>query len=630
MTRLARQSPGWLRRFAVVVLAALALAPAVAAANAPLPISEPATAARIRSNTALPPGDALPWEPVALPDARRPALIGGQETAAWYRIEFDAAATDISRESWAAYIPYLRDGGRVFLNGRAIEHIAETSESLRVKWERPHLVSLPDNLLREGRNVLLVRTQPRLDVGFPRLSFGPASELRRVQEWRSFWVLTLPQITIICCVLVSLFTILIWIKRPGEQLYGLFGLTVLFWGLRTLTFVIETLPVEHWIPWRLVYHSSTGGFVALLAVFCARFARLHPRRGLWTALFVYWLICPVAMLAFGQAADIWMHRVWIAGFIPVSMAAAAMIFLAAWRQRSKTAYALLLALILAVLTGIHDYLLIVGRLGAILPAWDGHRMFLMHHGANLMLLVMGGILAQRFVQVLTDLERLNQSLETRIAEREAQLEAQFQRAHTLERERATVEERRRIMQDMHDGLGSELFQALSRAERGSLTQHEMAASLRSCIDEMRLALEALGTTDDSFLDAIADFRFRWERQLGEAGVHSSWRIEADEESLKFPPRTTLQYLRILQEALTNVLKHAGASEVRVELGGRKGELHIRIEDNGVGMAGGARGSGHGLRNMRRRADLLGADLEIASQPGRTSVELRAEPTAAAA
>jgi signal transduction histidine kinase len=620
--RLARQSTDWLRRFAVVVLAALA--PALATATTPPPISEPATAARVRFNTTLPPGDELPWEAVALPDARRPTLIGGQETAAWYRIEFNAAATtDIGRESWAAYIPYLRDGGRVFLNGRAVEHIAETSESLRVKWERPHLVSLPDNLLRQGRNVLMVRTKPRLDVGFPRLSFGPASELRRIQEWRSFWVLTLPQITIVCCLLVSLFTILIWAKRPSEQIYGLFGLTVLFWGLRTLTFVIETLPVEHWVPWRLVYHASTGGFVALLALFCARFARLHPRRGLWVALFAYWLICPVAMLVFGHAADIWMHRVWIAGFIPVSMAAAGMIFLAAWRQRSKTAYALLLALMLAVLTGIHDYLLIVGRLGTILPAWDGHRMFLMHHGANLMLLVMGGILAQRFVQVLTDLERLNQSLETRIAEREAQLEAQFQRAHTLERERATVEERRRIMQDMHDGLGSELFQALSRAERSSLTQNEMAASLRSCIDEMRLALEALGTTDDSFLDAIADFRFRWERQLGEAGVHSTWRIEADEDSLKFPPRTTLQYLRILQEALTNVLKHAGAAEVQIELAGKNGELRIRVEDDGVGMASGARGNGHGLRNMRRRADLLGAELEIASQPGRTSVELRA-------
>jgi signal transduction histidine kinase len=625
---LARQAARCLHFFAVVVLAALA--PIAFPADALAVIAEPATAARIRSNDLHPPGHEQPWETIRLPDNRHLVQPGGEESAFWYRVDFDVAATDLNGESWAAYIPYLRDGGRIFLNGRAVEHIAETSETLRVKWERPHLVSLPDDLLREGRNVLMVRTQPRLDLGFPRLSVGSAVELRRINEWRSFWVLTLPQITIVCCALVSLFTLLIWAKRPSEQIYGLFGLTVLFWGLRTLTFVIETLPVEQWLPWRLTYHASTGGFVALLALFCARFAGLRVRRGVWLALFGYWLICPVAMLSFGMAADPWMHRVWVAGFIPVSFAAAGMIFLAAWRRRSKTAYALLLALMLAVFTGIHDYLLIVGRLGTILPDWGGHRMFLMHHGANLMLLVMGGILAQRFVQVLTDLEFLNRDLERRVAEREAQLEAQFQRAHALERERATVEERRRIMQDMHDGLGSELFQALSRAERGDLTAPEMAASLRSCIDEMRPGLEALGTTDDSFLDAIADFRFRWERQLTAAGVRSEWRIETDQDQLAFPPRVTLQYLRIIQEALTNVLKHARANEVRVALVAGGGRFCLEIEDDGRGFATDARSVGHGLSNMRRRAAMLGAVLEIGSTPGGTRLVLDAAGPATAA
>ncbi|MBI5790679.1 MAG: hypothetical protein HZA63_04300 [Rhodocyclales bacterium] len=616
----------WLR---LLLLLLAGLMPAVAIADAVETITEPASAARLRDNALLPPDAGQAWEIVALPDNRRPPLIG-LEPAAWYRVEFTATAPDPAGESWAVYVPFLRDGGRIFLNGHLIEHIAESDEFLRVKWERPHLVSLPDKLLREGSNTLLVRTQPRLDVGFPRLSFGPASPLRDLQERRGFMVLTLPQITIVFCILVSLFTLFIWAMRPGERLYGLFGLTVLLWGLRTLTFLIETLPLDYWWSWRLAYHATTGGFIALLAVFCAQFAELRPRRGVWSALFAYWLICPVAMVGFGNAADLWMHRVWIAGFIPVALAAAGMICLAAWRQRTATAYALLAGLVLAVLSGIHDYLLVVGRLAAILPDWAGHRLFLMHHGANLLLLVMGGILAQRFIRVLFDLEFLNRDLERRIAEREAQLDAQFQRAHALERERATVEERRRIMQDMHDGLGSQLFQSLSRAERGDLAPPEMAHSLRSCIDEMRLALEALGTPDDSFLDAIADFRFRWERQFDTAGVRSHWRVEASAETLKFPPRTTLQYLRIIQEALTNVLKHARASEVRVSIAGCGDALHIQIEDDGVGMTEDSGSPGHGLRNMRRRAFLLGAELNIGSAQGRTRVALRAPLAAAAA
>ncbi|MBI5790677.1 MAG: hypothetical protein HZA63_04290 [Rhodocyclales bacterium] len=618
---------GWLRLLLLLLLAGLA--PAAAIADTATAVAEPVSAARLRGNALLPPDAGEAWEIISLPDNRRPPLVSG-EVAAWYRIEFSVTAADLGRESWSVYVPFLRDGGRFFLNGHPIEHIAESDDVLRVKWERPHLVSLPDNLLREGSNTLMVRTQPRLDVSFPRLSFGHATTLQKFQERRSFVVRTLPQITIVFCALVGLFTIFIWVARPAERLYGLFGLTVLLWGLSALTFVIETLPVEHWWSWRLVYHSSTGGFVALMAVFCAGFAELRPPRIVWKTMFVFWLICPVAMIAFGDAADVWMRRVWSAGLIPIGLGAAGMICLAAWRQRTATAYALLAALVLAVLSGIHDYLLHLGRLATIFPDWAGHRIFLLHHGANLLLLVMGSILAQRFVQVLFDLEFLNRDLERRIAEREAQLDAQYQRAHTLERERATVEERRRIMQDMHDGLGSQLFQSLSRAERGDLAPPEMAHSLRSCIDEMRLALEALGTPDDSFLDAIADFRFRWERQLDAAGVRSHWRIEASADTLKFPPRTTLQYLRIIQEALTNALKHARASLIQVHILGEDDAMRIRIEDDGVGINGVANGPGHGLRNMRRRADLLGATLDIDSAPGRTRIEVRVPLAAATA
>lgn len=576
---------------------------------------------RIRSNSLVPPGDELPWEAIRLPDNRRPSLIGADQVAVWYRIEFAAAPADRAGSSWAVYVPHLRDGGRFFLNGQAIESIAESNDAIRVKWERPQLVVLPDRLLHASGNVLMVRTQPRLGIGFPRLSFGRKVDLQPLEERRSFWVLTMPQITIVFCAMVSLFTLLIWAARREERLYGLFGLAVLFWGLRTLTFVIEILPTEQWWIWRMIYHASTGGFVAVMALFCAGFARITPHRRVWIALFVYWLVCPVAMVMFGDAADPWLNKVWVAGFIPIGAATSGMIVLAAWRQRSGTAHALLVGLTLTLLAGVHDYLLLVGWLGTVLPDWDGHRVFLLHFGANVMLLVMGGILAQRFIQVLFDLEFLNRSLEQRVADREAQLEAQFARAHALERERATVEERRRIMEDMHDGLGSQLFQSLSRAQRGNLSQPEMADSLRACIDEMRLALEALGSDDDSFLDAIADFRFRWERQLAAAGIHSAWEIEASEGLPKFPPRTTLQYLRILQEALTNVQKHAHAREVRVSIAGRGEQLVVRIEDDGVGMPDGAVGPGHGLRNMRRRAELLGATLSVSSTSGRTLIEL---------
>jgi len=614
----AQQVVHWLLWLAMLLAG---LTPVVSAAS----ITEPTSAAQIRSHVLLPPGDDMPWQTVQLPHNRRPPLLGAQEVAIWYRIAFDAPASEAERKSWSVYIPYLRDGGRIFLNGSAIEYIAESSPALRVKWERPHLVTLPDNLLRAGSNVLSVRTLPALDVGFPKLGFGSTTALRPWQDRRQFWVLTMPQITVGGCLVIAALTLLIWWHRRTEQLYGLFGLSVLFWGLRTVNLVIETLPIDYWWTWRLIYHASTGGFIFLLALFVLRFANLFQKPVVWRLLLAYWLICPIAMLLFGIAADVWLHKLWSAGFVPMGLTAVAVIFYAAWQKRDFAAYALLVGMLLAVISGIHDYLLLVGWLVALLPEWDGHHIFLLHHGANVMLLMMGGILTQRFIQVLFDLENLNHHLELRVADRETKLAAQYQRTQALERERAAVEERCRIMRDMHDGLGSQLFQSLSRAERGNLTAPEMAESLQNCINEMRLALEAQGTSDDSFLEVLADFRFRWERQLRQAGIQSIWHIEAAVETLKFLPQTTLQYLRILQEALTNVLKHARASQVRVHMAVQDKSLCIQIEDDGIGLGEGAAGPGHGLGNMRQRAGLLGARLHINSRPGCTRVELGGDP-----
>ncbi len=607
-----------LRVVLVCLLALLALQPAVASQTL-----EPVKAFRLHSDASLPPGSDAPWMPVVLPENRGSRRLTSKEPAVWYRIEFDVPREPFAGGTWAVYVPYLLDGGRFFLNGKPFAHIAEPSDTVHVKWERPHLLPVPDDALQPGRNVLTVRTQPTLasiSLEFPRVALGPEVELLPYYGRRLFWVRELPQFTSVICVVVASFVLFIWMRRRSEALYGLFGLTLLAWGIRNLTFVIEVLPPTEWVIWRFFYHSASGGFVAAIALFALRFAEIR-QRWLERVIFAYWLIGPVAYLLSGGAADAWLDRPWKAGLalMPVVMLVAAL--LAAWRQRSTRAYAMLVGIGITFLCGYHDYLQFSGPLATLLPDWAGHRVFLMHHGANAMLVVMGGILAQRFIATLSELETLNQTLEARVAEREALLETNFQRLTVLERERATVDERGRIMQDMHDGLGSQLFTSLSRTERGALTQTEMSEMLRACIAELRLALEALAPGDDNFFVALADFRYRWEALLTAAGIRSSWHVDAADEPLKLSPNVTLQVLRILQEALTNALKHARASHVQVRVTRNEGKLRVEVEDDGVGLAEADNPVGHGLRNMRTRARRLGAALKLDSRSGGTSLAL---------
>ncbi len=236
--------------------------------------------------------------------------------------------------------------------------------------------------------------------------------------------------------------------------------------------------------------------------------------------------------------------------------------------------------------------------------------------ADIVFVVMGGLLSARFVGTLQALSQLNRTLELRVAERESTLSKNYERLRQLERQHAAGEERQQIMRDLHDGLGSQLFLMLSRAEGGQIEQQEMVQALRECIADMRLTLEAMSPESNDFLQAWGNFRFRWQHLLEASGLSCAWELDADGETVDLSPHATLQLLRIVQEALTNVLKHARARKVSIRLRMETRTLTIEIVDDGRGLGGANAHGGHGLNNMRARALHLGARIEIADQhPG---------------
>lgn len=363
--------------------------------------------------------------------------------------------------------------------------------------------------------------------------------------------------------------------------------------------------------------------MVVLALFALRFSatrRPWLERGLWG----YGLVGPAVMWLSGVDAETWVGRVWAAGLIPIGLMVLGLVGQAAWRQRTWQAWLLLGAIALAVGAGVHDYLVVSSTplIARLAPVWSGHRIYLLHLAADVLLLAMTAILTSRFIRSMNEVEDLNRTLETRVADRERQLADQFDAMTQLERDRAAEAERQRIMLDMHDGLGSQLFTSLSRVERGAMAQHDVAEVLRRCIAEMRLALDALAPSDDDFRSAFGNFRYRWEAQLGAAGVHSTWSIDASNEKLQVPAHQRLQLLRVLQEALTNVVKHAHARSVQVRVLSQPQGLRFEVRDDGDGLGPDSVHAGRGLYNMRARAYRLGAELSItATSPG-TCVSLQ--------
>jgi hypothetical protein len=263
-------------------------------------------------------------------------------------------------------------------------------------------------------------------------------------------------------------------------------------------------------------------------------------------------------------------------------------------------------------------------LARLLPGWPDHRIFLLHHAANLLLLVMGTLLALRFARTLAAVEAANRTLEARVQQREREIASSYERIAVLQREQAATDERQRIMRDLHDGLGSQLLTSLSRAERGALAPTAMTDTLRSAIDQMRIAIEALASEEQDFRTAFGNFRFRWDTRLRECGLKPVWQVDLPDTVLTIPPHDALQILHITQEALTNVLKHAQARTVTVALQLADGALTLEVSDDGPGPAADKPASpgGRGRSNMAVRAKRLGGTLDIVFGPEGGRVSLR--------
>jgi signal transduction histidine kinase len=247
----------------------------------------------------------------------------------------------------------------------------------------------------------------------------------------------------------------------------------------------------------------------------------------------------------------------------------------------------------------------------------------------------GALVIANLVDALRESEVLNRELDERVSEKHAELAGSYERMRGLEREQATAVERERIMREMHDGVGGLLVSTLAMVEAGEGDRDRLGGALREALDEMRLMLDSLDPAEDDLLAVLATMRARLQPRLAVHGIEFDWQVAATQPLPGLTPTVVLHVLRIVQEAISNTIRHADARTITVRSGessraGREG-VFLEVADDGCGLRDEvAPGSHRGLANMRRRAQEIGAELEVQGSPGGTCVRLwlALEPDAA--
>jgi signal transduction histidine kinase len=592
------------------LLCALWLGTAAAQAPAPLTIDR-ADAVRSGWKATGPPSTG--WTPVKLMDywdARWPDHDG----VVWYRLHW--RQDDASRPT-ALLVDYLCMTGAVYVNGSLIGRDPSLIEPLSRTWNAPQYFLLSAPLLREGENTLLVRVSglAAYQPGFGTVTIGDPALVHAQYRSDRFRRYDIKLINLAMSVVLGGVFLLIWLLRRQDTVYGWFALSELTGSLYGANFIATS-------PWPFPSTDAWQAFIAAMymaagasyAMFLLRYGerRLPRLERAMGALALLGLAA--ALLAPGWTGP---HRTpWIllgGAFFYLSIG---WFLIRAWRVR-RVDYVVMAACVLApVLVSFYDFALYFG--------WVRGDTYLLSLTSVLTLIGVGFVLAYRFVAAMRRVEGFNAELQREVDAATGELADTLNRQHGLELAHSRAGERLKLVRDLHDGFGGTLVGTIARLEQApaDMPKAQVIDVLKEMRDDLRLVIDSTAQEQADLAVLLAPLRHRASLLLETAGIDAHWHVDGL-DGVQLEPACSLDLLRLLQEALTNVFKHSRARRVDVAVIQRHGRLQVRVQDDGVGLHT-ASGVGAGLASLRARALRLGGPLQIETPPGggtRVSLEV---------
>ena len=548
------------------------------------------------------------WKSVDLPHTAERELVptpsGGVQTVTdWYRI--DLAGLAPSAQQRLLYLPRWKTLGHIAVYGDGVLLYQSHGSPIHNGYNHPLLLPLNAAADTPSPASVLIRVN-RLrssGSGFSTLWVGDQDSLNWRYQVRQLLQVQLPFMGSAAFLAVGAFAFAVWLGKRRESLYLLFFAISAAAFLRMLHYYVsgDYLPVsDEWFEWITV--ASLLWLIILIHLFLQR---LHQQPSAWLtrSSVALALACNVATLPHVSASIASLYL-----FTPLLnltvLPVAVLIFAVNLRKALRVQFpeGRLVAgwAVLTVAFTSYDGLL---QNNLVSP----ESVYTSPYAIISLFFIFSYIMFQRYTGAFAEVARLNKGLAQRLQAREAELEQSYQRLRVIENQQMLSAERRRLMQDMHDGLGSSLISAIRSVEQGAMNDAEISGVLKGCMDDLKLAIDSMESVDADLLLLLATLRFRLAPRIESAGLALRWEVQPVPALSWLDPGSALHILRIMQECVANVLRHTQATTICFRTATEGQGVCVVIEDNGAGFAveEALQRHGRGLRNQQRRAQAIG-------------------------
>lgn len=563
-------------------------------------------------------------QPVDLPDNWDSTHPNGGAYV-WYTLTFPTLDR-WGDQALGIYLPSVGMNAELYLNGLRLGSFGRMEEPITRNFYTPLLFQLPYGLLRppgqHNQLQVLVVGYPKHRNGLGPLSVGDMAPQRTAWLWRGFWQNTGTLISSVLTIMLGTYVLMLWARERSNAVFGWFGIAALVWGLRNLNLVITELPLSN-LLWSKLAVIGAVGFVAFFALFTLRYceftapqtapAKDRAHRLQQWAIWGFLVVAPIALLLsedFETSRSVFKY----VGFFGIALTCwtQAKLSTLAWRVRSTETVMIALAGVVYIALMLNDYTV----------TNDQHSLgqyYLRQYAALPLFLAVGAMLTRRYIAALEETRKLSASLQTQVRAQHDLLVHNFEQLRQVEREQAQAMERERLMRDLHDGLGLHLLSAMVQARTPDADMHMLSSTLQDCLDELRVAVDSLASDERDPVAVLGTLRFRMAPRMEAAGLTLAWEIDDPIPELSWlDPHKVLHLLRIVQEALTNAMRHSGATQVTMSVrngceANGQATVEVGVCDNGTGFQHHT-SAGHGLSNMAVRAKSLGGQLRVDNTP----------------